>query len=207
MANGQDYAVKLIKGKEIEKISDDLRAMNNEAQTLLQLDHPNIIKIYELKSNGVYSKKDGTQKIGVFYSVLEFAKNGEIFEYVAEGGALPEPIARFYFKQLIAALDHCHRSGFCHRDLKPENLLLDENFNLKVADFGFARCLRGSDGTGKHRTQCGSEAYMAPEIINKATEYHGIPVDLFSSAVILFIFMSGAQPFTKASPDTNTHYK
>jgi hypothetical protein len=48
---------------------------------------------------------------------------------------------------------------------------------------------------------------MAPEIINKATEYHGIPVDLFSSAVILFIFMSGAQPFPKASPDTNTHYK
>jgi serine/threonine protein kinase len=196
----QNFAIKLIKGKHIEKIMEDAKSMYNEAQILLQLNHPNIIKIYELKDNGVYTKKDSTQNINVFYSVLECAKNGEIFGYLSYGGPLPEPIARFYFKQLIAALDHCHRSGFCHRDLKPENLLLDENFNLKVADFGFSKVLCGSDGTGRLRTECGSHSYMAPEIFRKTSEYYGVQVDTFSAAVILFIFMVGTIPFNEANP-------
>lgn len=81
--------------------------------------------------------------------------------------------------------------------MKPENLLFDSNFNLKIADFGFATMLEGKDGTGLLKTCLGTESYMAPEIHAKAP-YIGSSVDLFASAIILFIMLSGTPPFSKA---------
>ena len=68
--------------------------------------------------------------------VIELAKNGELFEYVSQGGMFKEEVARKYFHQLIEGLEYLHGQGIAHRDLKPENLLFDENFSLKIADFG-----------------------------------------------------------------------
>jgi len=61
-------------------------------------------------------------------------------------------------------MGHCHRAGVAHRDLKPENLMLDSNFNLKIADFGFAAPVEGRDQTGFLSTPLGTPNYMAPEI-------------------------------------------
>jgi len=137
---------------------------------------------------------------------LELASNGEIFEYLAKTEKFPENIARYYFKQLISALLYINQKGFVHRDLKPENLFLDENFNLKLADFGFAACVEGRDGSGKLKSILGTESYMAPELNIKAKGYHGIPIDLFSAGVILFIFMTGTPCFKTAHPN-DQHYK
>ena len=128
------------------------------------------------------------------------ANNGEIFEFLSNTGRFEEPVTRYYFKQLIGALEECHSKGFAHRDLKPENLLLDDTYNLKLADFGFATLLAGKDNTGKLKTILGTESYMAPEIHMKASYYHGILVDLFAAGIILFIFMTGHPPFNQAKP-------
>lgn len=85
-------------------------------------------------------------------------------------------------------LDYCHRMGLAHRDLKPENLLLDRNFDLKIADFGFAAPIEGKLGDGFLETIKGTENYMAPEIL-AGERYRGWETDLFSAAVILFIMI------------------
>lgn len=78
----------------------------------------------------------------MFYVALEVASHGEIFEYLCYGGPFNQEIARYYFKQMIEALGHCHKAGYAHRDIKPENILLDQDYNLKLADFGFAKLLQ-----------------------------------------------------------------
>jgi len=93
-----------------------------------------------------------------------------------------------------------HEKGYAHRDLKPENLLLSEDFNLKLADFGFATLLAGKGNNGRLKTILGTESYMAPEIHMKASYYHGILVDLFAAGILLFIFYTGRPPFNSAKP-------
>lgn len=133
------------------------------------------------------------------YIVLELASGGELFDFIANSGRFEEPIARYYFKQLLEGLDYCHNMGIAHRDLKPENILLDSQFNLKIADFGFAAPVEGKDGSGNLTTKLGTLNYMAPEIHLKQP-YQGKSVDLFAAAIILFIMVSQHPPFTTAQP-------
>lgn len=106
---------------------------------------------------------------------------------------------------MIAGLEYLHGNNIAHRDLKPENLLFDSDFNLKIADFGFATLMEGSSGNGLLKTCLGTESYMAPEIHAKQP-YNGASVDLFASAIILFIMYAGTPPFSKADPK-DPYYK
>ena len=81
--------------------------------------------------------------------VYERAEGGELMDFLLISGAFNEELARHFFKQLLQGLDYCHINGVTHRDLKPDNLLLDINFNLKIADFGYAAPFLGRDGSGK----------------------------------------------------------
>ena len=83
--------------------------------------------------------------------------------------------------------------------MKPENLLMDNEYTLKIADFGFAAPLRGRDGSGTLNTHLGTVNYMAPEIHLKQP-YDGAQIDLFAAAIILFIMVSEHPPFTTATP-------
>ena len=132
-----------------------------EVKAMDQLKHKHVINQVEY-GMGTYKKEKAEKEVS--YIVLELALGGELFDYIANSGRFEEPLARYFFKQLLEGLDYCHQNGVAHRDLKPENLLLCNNFNLKIADFGFAAPVEGRDSSGNLTTKLGTLNYMAPEI-------------------------------------------
>uniref|UniRef100_A0A2P2QM30 non-specific serine/threonine protein kinase n=1 Tax=Rhizophora mucronata TaxID=61149 RepID=A0A2P2QM30_RHIMU len=127
------------------------------------------------------------------YFAMEYVKGGELFNKVARG-RLKEDAARKYFQQLIGAVDFCHSRGVYHRDLKPENLLLGENGNLKISDFGLSALMESRRQDGLLHTTCGTPAYVAPEVISKKG-YDGAKADIWSCGVVLFVLLAGFLPF------------
>lgn len=192
----QLYAIKIIKGRSTSTAQfRDLVA--NEVRSLQQISHTNIVNLHGTNEAGVYTRKQGRGTYSCQYIVMELCPNGELFDVLFETGRLQETIARGLFIQLIDGISACHSAGICHRDLKPENVLFDANFNLKIADFGFAVMSCGRDGSGVLHSYRGTEAYMAPELLGRQS-YNGMSVDLFAAGVILFIMMSQNPPFSRA---------
>lgn len=134
---GQDVALKIMKHDIGVSNKGFLELVENEVQTMMNLDHPNIVNCLGYEESATLKKQNGTEK-DVLYIALELATGGELFDFIATTGKFSEPVARYYFKQLIEGLDHIHSKGVSHRDIKPENVLLDSEFNLKLADFGFS---------------------------------------------------------------------
>ncbi|VDN96785.1 unnamed protein product [Rodentolepis nana] len=122
---------------------------------------------------------------------MEFAANGELFEYLASNGRMREKDARIKFRQIVSAVQYCHQKNIVHRDLKAENLLLDADFNIKLADFGFSNTFRADK---KLDTFCGSPPYAAPELF-LGKKYIGPEVDVWSLGVILYTIVAGYLPF------------
>lgn len=201
---GEYYAIKILKKGDPRLDGKFLDLVLTEVRTMQNLNHLNIVNLIEYSESGVVHKSNG-KKEEVIYIVIELAKGGELFDYVATTGRFSEKITRFYFKQLIAGLEYVHGKGVTHRDLKPENVLFDDNFNLKLADFGFAAPIEGKDGSGTLKTKLGTESYMAPEIHMKKP-YQGASVDLFATSIILFIMLTQHPPFTRAEP-TDPFYR
>lgn len=168
-----------------------------EVKAMEKINHQNVVNQIEYGVD-TYNKSGGKSKT-VDYIVLELANGGELFDFIAISGRFPEDLARFYFKQFMDGLYHCHQAGITHRDLKPENLLLDNKYVLKIADFGFAAPIEGRDGSGNLNTKLGTLNYMAPEIHLKMP-YQGASVDIFAAAIILFIMVAQHPPFTTAQP-------
>lgn len=123
--------------------------------------------------------------------VMEFAAGGELYDYLSERKVLTEDEARRVFRQVATAVYYCHKHKICHRDLKLENILLDENGNAKIADFGLSNVF---DDQRLLATFCGSPLYASPEIV-KGTPYQGPEVDCWSLGVLLYTLVYGAMPF------------
>ena len=100
------------------------------------------------------------------YLVLEYVPGGDLGWVCSrsDDNRISEDDARFYASEILIALRYLHTMGIIYRDLKPENLLLGENYDLKIADFGFAAPIEGRDGQGFLYTKLGTLNYMAPEI-------------------------------------------
>lgn len=123
---GKHVAVKIMDKKEIRE--QDLSAqVRREIYIMRSLTHKHIVRMNEVLTS--------TTKL---YIVMELVTGGELFDRLYKHGRVDEALARRYFQQLVDGVDFCHKSGVAHRDLKPENLLLDEEGNIKLTDFGFS---------------------------------------------------------------------
>ncbi len=101
----------------------------------------------------------------------------------------------------MSGIEYLHKIKVCHRDLKPENLLLDDNKNIKIVDFGLSNTYKVGETL---KTACGSPCYAAPEMI-AGKRYHGLGADIWSSGVILYAMACGYLPFE--DPNTTKLYK
>ncbi|EMS48892.1 CBL-interacting protein kinase 10 [Triticum urartu] len=181
LKTSQSVAIKVIDKEKIFKcgLMDQVR---REISVMKLVKHPNIVQLYEVMAT----------KTKIFF-VLEYVKGGELFNKV-QRGRLKEDVARKYFQQLNSAVDFCHSRGVYHRDLKPENLLLDENRNLKISDFGLSALAECKRQDGLLHTTCGTPAYVAPELISKKG-YDGAKADIWACGVILYVLLAGYLPF------------
>jgi serine/threonine-protein kinase Chk1 len=110
----------------------------NEVSLLKDMDHPNVIKLFEYNLTGELVVKRSGKCIQIFFIVLELVEQGDLFDLISNG-VFNEVIARFFFLQLVQAVTYLHETaGVCHRDLKPENVLLNSQHQIKIADFGLA---------------------------------------------------------------------
>ncbi|KAL7983645.1 hypothetical protein Chor_000521 [Crotalus horridus] len=171
-------AIKIIDKTRLD--SSNLEKIYREVQIMKLLNHPHIIKLYQ-----VMETKD------MLYIVTEFAKNGEMFDHLTTRGHLNEHEARKKFWQILSAVEYCHSHHIVHRDLKTENLLLDANMNIKLADFGFGNFYKSGEPLS---TWCGSPPYAAPEVF-EGKEYEGPYLDIWSLGVVLYVLVCGSLPF------------
>ncbi|KAG8905331.1 Protein kinase [Tulasnella sp. 403] len=175
---GHKVAMKFISKAKINAMKMRTRVAR-EVEYLRMLRHPHIIKLYEVISTPTD-----------IIMVIEYA-GGELFNYIVEHGKMSEPQARKFFQQIMTAISYSHALKIVHRDLKPENVLLDENLNVKIVDFGLSNIMTDGDFL---KTSCGSPNYAAPEVISGKL-YAGPEIDVWSCGVILYVMLCGRLPF------------
>ncbi|KAI0397709.1 hypothetical protein F5Y17DRAFT_454861 [Xylariaceae sp. FL0594] len=156
-------------------------SIEREVAILKLIDHPNIVKLYDIWENRAE-----------IYLVLEYLDGGDLFTYINQCGPLPEFEVMGYFRQILCALEYVHSFSICHRDLKPENILMKSNGVVKIADFGMAAIQQSP--THALKTSCGSPHYAAPELIAKR-RYQLDKVDVWSLGCILYATLSRRLPF------------
>ncbi|KAG6504780.1 CBL-interacting protein kinase 16-like [Zingiber officinale] len=182
LRTGESVAIKVIHKDRIRREAGMVEQIEREISVMRIVRHHHVVELREVMAT----------RSRIFF-VMEYVRGGELFARVARG-ALPEDQARRYFRQLISAVDFCHRRGVSHRDLKPENLLLDHDGNLKVSDFGLSALPEQRRNDGLLHTQCGTPTYVAPEVIRRRG-YDGAKADLWSCGVILYVLLAGFLPF------------
>jgi serine/threonine protein kinase len=195
------FAIKIMKAS---PSNSESKSFLNEINVLKNLNHKNIVKLID-GGEGILTKDNGKKGI-VQFLILELVKYGELFDHVFfPNKGLGEEIGRYVFSQLLNGLDHIHNQGIVHRDMKTENIMLGENWEMKIADFGFATKIKGKKGNGVLLTPLGTASYAAPELLQKKP-YEGVPSDIFSLGVSIFILVTGKMPFKNSLMD-DPYYK
>lgn len=172
-----------------------LARFHREAQAIAALDHPNIVRAYD-----VDHEQDGDRDI--HFLVMEFVDGHNIQEIVNDNGPLPLETAADYFRQAALGLEHAHRAGLVHRDVKPGNLLVDQQGVVKVLDLGLARFNEVTEEqplTVTHDERVlGTADYLSPE---QAIDSHTVDLraDIYSLGCSIYFALTGRPPFNDGS--------
>lgn len=181
LPTGQKRALKIIHKSGLSEHHADTKLLLKEIQVLKSLDHPSILRCYEILEDRRH-----------FYIATEYCEGGELFQMILEKGKLTEADTAEIMFQLLSAVTYCHENRVIHRDLKPENILLEEKeggLSIRVADFG-SSCLL--DPRERTKGCYGSAYYIAPEVLKG--EYNE-KCDEWSCGVIMYILLTGTPPY------------
>ena len=178
------YAAKILKKQSIY-FENEIKMLN----ALKEAQNPYILNLVNSGTGNVVLKdKDLKEKQ---YLILEYASKGSLYYYTKQyEQGLKKEYAKVIFDKILKGVLCCHEKGICHRDLKLDNILLDENFNPKIADFGYAT----ANSEKLKNNGEGTPGYAAPELYYEEL-YDGIKADIFSLGVILFNLYIGNAPF------------
>jgi calcium/calmodulin-dependent protein kinase I len=178
---GEKVAIKIISKQQLSE--EDKLGLQNEIDILTHVDHPNIVKLYEV-----------FEDVDSYSLVMELMTGGELFDTILEKELYTEKEAAETVRPIIDAINYCHSLNIIHRDIKPENLLYSsKNATLriiKVSDFGLARFISSETLA---TTTCGTPGYVAPEILEQRP--YGKECDYWSIGVVLYILLCGFPPF------------
>lgn len=185
----EEYAVKIVQMKKLQKI-EEVKALENEISILTKVEHPGIIKLYDVYSNA-----------NEIWLVEELVTGGELFQRIisrSESGLYTEQEAASIVKNIVKVLEYLHGMKIVHRDIKPENILLrdkDSETRTKLADFGFAAyCNKPLNDP------YGTPVYVAPEIL--VGEPYTTTPDMWSIGIITYILLCGYPPFFHSDQET-----
>jgi hypothetical protein len=166
-----------------------VQRFRNEAEAAANLDHPNIVPIYEVGEHE-----------GQHYFSMGLVGGGSLADRLEESGTLTPRVAAELVKLLAEAVAFAHERGVIHRDLKPSNVLLDAQGKPKVSDFGLAKRVQKTDSPTMSGDVLGTPAYMPPEQAAGTVDLVGPSADIYSLGAILYACLTGRPPFQAISP-------
>ena len=192
--NNKNYVAKVSK--------QDNDSMNNEINILKELKEYNNPYITNLIDSGEgeiirINREPKTRK----YCILEYAPNGNIFDYIyCKHSGLGELHSKIIFQKIMKGISFIHEHNICHRDIKLDNILFDENFSPKICDFGFA-----CENTENLNINLGTSGYKPPEV-GRSKPYDGCKVDIFCLGVSLIRLVIGTSAFGKATRNDQKYH-
>ncbi len=181
---GNFYAIKILR-KDIDPDNSAVRLKRfmQESEILKQINHPNIVKLFEFNHD---------DKSSAPYIIMEFINGKQLSAHIKQKTEMTFAEKIYIINQIAYALDYVHRCGILHRDVKPENILIAENFTVKLTDFGI--CKVSESGITMTSDVMGSPAYMSPESFDSA-KTQDRRSDIFSVGVLCYELFTGTRPF------------
>ena len=167
---------------------DEVQRFRTEAAAAAKLQHPNIVAVY-----------DTDVVDGHHYFTMEFI-DGVGLDRQLKDGPLAGKVAARYVRILARAVQYAHKQGILHRDLKPSNILIDDNDEPHISDFGLAKKLHGDSGQTRTGAILGTPSYMSPEQAQGKTNELGAACDIYSLGAVLYELITGRPPFRAETP-------